>query len=71
MKNYLKHQLSKINKDTPADKQVYTLNTIYAYLESRGHKRRDIKLVIDEIILGKILIKKKKLEQIEKKLKGV
>lgn len=70
MEKYLKHQLNKINKDTPVDQQVYTLNIIYAYLESRGFTTKEIRIAIDKIILEKITEKRKKLNKILKELKG-
>jgi hypothetical protein len=61
MEEYLKYQLNKIKKSDSQKVKMNTLNCIYAYLESRGYKREDIKKEIDKIILNKIKIMRKNL----------
>lgn len=51
IKKYIEFQITKLTPKTPRNVRVYTINGIYAVLESRGYKREEIKNMIDLTIL--------------------
>ena len=64
VKEYIKHQLSKISKNTPRREQVYLINGIYAVLEERGYEQHQIKLMIEDVVCNNIYKLTKDLQKI-------
>lgn len=66
MEQYIREQLLKITPDTPWKDRVHIFDNMYALLEEEGNDRKDIKLMIDAIIINKIHdLSKKGLDSIE------